>query len=414
MKRKRVFISHSSHDIKIATRLYHWLENFQLLGKTWIDIRELKPGMELTESIKKGINESHIVIIIVSRYSKDSDWVKKEIKYSLKFHDGRKKIVIPVLFKIEPEQVSPHYPHFQKLLKRIYVTLDEDLFNIHTFIPSLIPTYYCLEIPFNDELNIDNPQLINNLKQAYESKRKLYPLINHEKIDAESVAVLREALKLDHSGFHSYPQEIIEDNSKIENIIANVLPLFWLNISFVLSKYIQSLSKGTNLEVIATSISKLFREFFHSLFLHVFTEISLSYIPKRKNGAIKKMILESSNYVFPKGTLDVYFYFICNLYYNNRVTPRELIELTFVGDKVKRQRGRVSRDNYKDLLHYPQPAFPLSEIFDSDWYEIIVPQFLSSEIMYHTRRLHTLKDVDLKEIGLHLRDYSKSYYVTYD
>lgn len=409
-----VFISHSSRDSKIATRLYYWLKNFQLVKDIWIDIRELKPGMELEESIIGGINKSDIVIIIVSSYSKGSKWVKKEIKYSLKFQERREKIVVPVLYKIKPERVTLHNIHYQKLLRNIYVPLDDRLFNIHRFIPSLIPEYHCLEIPFNNQFHIDIPQLISNLKYSFESQRKIYPVINHEKIDREINTILKESLSIDHSGFESNPQEIIEDERKLENVMTNFLPLYWLNISFVLSIYIQSLQRKTSLEIVATSIYNLFRELFYRLFLYFFDEVSLSYSTNKGDSGMKKLILESRDFVFPRGSgLPIYFYFICNLYYNNRVTPNRLVELNFVGEKVRPQKGRVRSDNYKNLMHNPQPAIPLYEVFDSDWYEIIVPQFLSGEIMRPTRELHTFTQADLDQIGLHISRYSKLYNATY-
>jgi hypothetical protein len=55
-----------------------------------------------------------------------------------------------------------------------------------------------------------------------------------------------------------------------------------------LSKYIQSLSKKTSLEVVATSIYNLFRELFHSLFLYFFDQVSLSYTTTKRNKALKK------------------------------------------------------------------------------------------------------------------------------
>ena len=149
--------------------------------------------MELEKSIIEGINKSDIIIIIVSRHSKDSKWVTEEIKYSLKYQENGDKRVIPVLYKIKSEEVPLRNRHYQKLLRNFYVPLDDNLFNIHCFIPSLIPEYHCLLIPFNEQFHIDIPQLIANLKYSYESERRIYALINHERIDKDSVAVLKEA-----------------------------------------------------------------------------------------------------------------------------------------------------------------------------------------------------------------------------
>ncbi len=71
-----VFVSHSKYDSDFALKLCHWLKDFQYIEDIWVDLRELKLGMEHNESTREGIKQSHIVIIIISNNSKDSKWVK--------------------------------------------------------------------------------------------------------------------------------------------------------------------------------------------------------------------------------------------------------------------------------------------------------------------------------------------------
>ncbi len=89
----KVFLSHSSFDSEVAMKIYHWLMDFQFIKGIWIDIRELKPGMEINESIKSGIMKSSIVIVVVSNKSKNSKWVKQEIDFASK----KRKRLIPIL-----------------------------------------------------------------------------------------------------------------------------------------------------------------------------------------------------------------------------------------------------------------------------------------------------------------------------
>lgn len=116
---KSDFLSHSSHDSEFALKIYHWLKDFQFIEDIWIDLKELKPGMELVESIKQAIKQSHIVIVIVSNRPKNSKLVKEEIELSRKY----RKILIPILHKIKPELISPDNLPFQGLLRRIYVSI---------------------------------------------------------------------------------------------------------------------------------------------------------------------------------------------------------------------------------------------------------------------------------------------------
>jgi predicted nucleotidyltransferase len=117
-----IFISHSSKDKEIAMKLYSWLQDFQFIENIWIDVKELKPGMKF-ESFFDAIINSDIVIVVVSKYSKNSKYVKEEIEYSLEFQKRKEKIVIPALYKIKPGQIPLQNREHLELLKNIYVPL---------------------------------------------------------------------------------------------------------------------------------------------------------------------------------------------------------------------------------------------------------------------------------------------------
>jgi hypothetical protein len=51
----RIFYLNLQEIKKIAMTLYSWLNDFKLIGDTWIDVRELKPGMKLEKSIYEAI-----------------------------------------------------------------------------------------------------------------------------------------------------------------------------------------------------------------------------------------------------------------------------------------------------------------------------------------------------------------------
>lgn len=126
-----VFISHSSRDNEIAIKLRSRLNDFQFVGKVWIDKVDLKPCMKL-ESFFDDIDKSDIIIVIVSEYSKDSIYVKKEIEYSLRFQEKKEKTLIPILYNIKPDQIPLDNLQRRELLN-IYVSLDNDLFNIQNY-----------------------------------------------------------------------------------------------------------------------------------------------------------------------------------------------------------------------------------------------------------------------------------------
>jgi hypothetical protein len=353
--------------------------------------------MKLEKSIFDAIDISDIIIVIVSKYSRKSNWVKKEIEYSLELQEKKEIIVIPILYKIKPDQIPLDNIVYRNLLKYIYVTVDEYLFNINDIISSLIKSYELIEIPLDDNFNIDITQLINNLKNLSEEIRNIFTLIDHKDMDKEIVETFIESSKLENSS------DIIKNIDILRN---NFLPVFWLNTSFILSEYIRQYNlKKNSYETIGKSIYNIFQELLHRLFLDCFDKISLTIALNNKNKKIKEKIIDSRNYVFPKGKFEGYAYYISKLYYNI-INPGELIRFKFYGPRVKSQGAYVAAYRYRSTMSY-LPAYPANEIFSTDWYEIIIPQFISDEIIRKSRKLETFNNNELKEIGLGITDYTK-------
>ena len=94
----QVFISHSSKDKPFAWRLVRSLNSYQL--PVWFDARELRPGDYLHDSIKDGIKGSDYFVLLLSKNSISSKWVKFELKEAIKTQKlGKDPKVIPVIIK---------------------------------------------------------------------------------------------------------------------------------------------------------------------------------------------------------------------------------------------------------------------------------------------------------------------------
>lgn len=94
-KRTRdVFISYSHADYSFANLLKRGLEYLGL--SVWIDERALQPGDELPNELGRGIGKCKVGVVIVSRASTQSRWVRGEVSVMLfhrRFHDRRFAIV---------------------------------------------------------------------------------------------------------------------------------------------------------------------------------------------------------------------------------------------------------------------------------------------------------------------------------
>lgn len=119
----KVFISHSSVDKPMAERIHDSLLRYELIP--WFDKYKIYAGRDLAKQIERAIDASGFVIVLISKNSIESDWVKKEVYQALenekKYADSTGNIIIPIILdncKI-PEEL-------QFLLDRLYIKLSTD------------------------------------------------------------------------------------------------------------------------------------------------------------------------------------------------------------------------------------------------------------------------------------------------
>lgn len=85
-----VFISYSHHDKKIADALCHYLEQNNI--KCWIAPRDINSGEEYGEVIERAICNSRIFLLLYSKDSSVSPWVKGELNIAF----SEEKYIAPV------------------------------------------------------------------------------------------------------------------------------------------------------------------------------------------------------------------------------------------------------------------------------------------------------------------------------
>ena len=88
-----VFISYSRRDKEMVLPL---VKDIEAKSHThcWIDLQGIESGAQFEDVIIKAINQSEVVLLMVSENLSDSVYVKKEIEYALQ----KKKRVVPIFF----------------------------------------------------------------------------------------------------------------------------------------------------------------------------------------------------------------------------------------------------------------------------------------------------------------------------
>jgi TIR domain len=91
-----VFISHSSADKRIASRLAMGLKAFDY--EAWFDDWELLPGDSIVNRIETAIANTDVLLVLLSKSSVESRWVRRELSTGLARQlSGQGVMVVPVL-----------------------------------------------------------------------------------------------------------------------------------------------------------------------------------------------------------------------------------------------------------------------------------------------------------------------------
>ena len=75
------------------------------VGRIFRDTTDLGARADLTEELRRELDDSEYLIVLCSEASVSSKWIEREIRYFLQFHDADK--ILPVLTDGEPEEILP-------------------------------------------------------------------------------------------------------------------------------------------------------------------------------------------------------------------------------------------------------------------------------------------------------------------
>jgi hypothetical protein len=112
-----VFISHSSADKPFVRRLVEDLKKQDI--PVWFDESDILVGDSIVQKINSALSESDYLIVVLSKASVQSAWVKNELDYALMEEKSKDSIVIlPV--KIDDCEIPP------LLRSRLYADFSQD------------------------------------------------------------------------------------------------------------------------------------------------------------------------------------------------------------------------------------------------------------------------------------------------
>src|ERR1700692_773569 len=101
---RTVFVSYASHDTEVANTVCQFLENHGV--RCWMAPRDAAPGALYADAIVRAINESKVLLIVLSQSSVASSHVGREIERAASKH----KQIIAV--RIDTAPLSPVLEYF--------------------------------------------------------------------------------------------------------------------------------------------------------------------------------------------------------------------------------------------------------------------------------------------------------------
>lgn len=104
-QRKTVFISYAQDDSKWAKAIAQKLREAGV--RVWSDEKQLKGGDLWQDDLRKALDESSTVLVIVSSHAAASSWVQFEAGAALAAAQEKRKRVVPIYLSHKGEDYLP-------------------------------------------------------------------------------------------------------------------------------------------------------------------------------------------------------------------------------------------------------------------------------------------------------------------
>jgi hypothetical protein len=219
----KAFLSHSSADNALATRLFRFMRDQAV--DVWFNRIELRPGDSLLGEIGAGIESADFLLALLTEKSVASPWVQKELTIALNRElSGEKPRVIPLV--VEPCSAPTI------VSDKLYLSIRSDQADFPDLIPALFRDSFILDLPLSRDFTLDRESL---RKELYEFTRSKFTslqarIANHgfnEKVKEICARTVAEVSQ----GQDSYKESVVRQIKGISNEFDIHLPLFWPNVA---------------------------------------------------------------------------------------------------------------------------------------------------------------------------------------
>jgi hypothetical protein len=240
----RAFLSHSSIDKPLATKIYRSLRDQPV--SIWFDRLEMRPGDSLLAQIAEGINKSDYLLVLVTENSKRSSWVEKEVTIALTQEiQGRGPKVIPLLMK------GCEIPTI--LADKYYISIDKQGRGIEQITTAIFRNSYILDIAFNaNDLSCDISNMQEELYEFIRSDLKdLRVRIDTRNFNEKVIDIAAKTILLPEC-----PVTFVKQVKDASGPFPIKLPIYWVNLSELLGQVINAIFEhyGRTLDAVSVAL----------------------------------------------------------------------------------------------------------------------------------------------------------------
>ncbi|KAF8016830.1 hypothetical protein BT93_H2138 [Corymbia citriodora subsp. variegata] len=122
---------------------------------TYVDREELRKGKQITPALMKAIQDSRIAIIIFSENYASSPWCLEEVVKIMECKEQRNLMVLPVFYKIKPQEVRTPRQSYQKAMVKHERKFGKDSEKVSKWKKALFDAGNLSGWDFNDEDEAD-------------------------------------------------------------------------------------------------------------------------------------------------------------------------------------------------------------------------------------------------------------------
>ncbi len=393
----KAFLSHSSADNALATRLFRFMRDQAV--DVWFDRVELRPGDSLLGEIGAGIESADFLLALLTEKSVASPWVQKELTIALNREiSGKKPRVIPLV--VEPCPVPTI------VSDKLYLSIRSNQADFPDLIPALFRDSFILDLPLSPELTLNRESLRSELYEFTRSRfLSLQARIDNHGFNERVKEICMRTVAEVSQGQDPHKESVVRQIKGISDDFDLHLPLFWTNLAGSLSILCQVIFKkfGKNLAALDFAVPGVANTIGFALYnlgRRLRSAIFSSFAEKFGEREIAVWISKIDQYASPEE-------FVARLASSG--SAEAMVDVELVGDKQR----RVTDTRFQlpsseiDLQVLAFGASPATEIFDTTWYEVCVPQIIVRNLTWTVYGLgKPLHELDYT-LGLTPEDYTR-------